>query len=556
MTAETAPTPEQAADQIDRWSRSIVQPLLVTILITSLLGAVLIVISQILGEPWLTLWPLYALFFLESVYSTRWLRRPNQRLLAKGIFRASEFVVFAILFRLMTWWLFAGPISAEMIQEFVYNPFLIFDMRFVSVLIMAFFGWSIVNRLIVLFEFLGIDAAEYAFFTTTPSEREQNARPVSLDRSLLVSDLFRYWVMGGILLTIIIGLTTLQLDQIVVRGNLFSGRASVPFPLLVISIVYMISGFLILSQARLAAYSARWLMSGISPNPAVERRWHRSGIRRIFWIALLAALLPIGSTFPLLRILQFIVNGLFAILSGIILFMRLLFGWFLSLFPTITEGGAEALPPPLPLEPLPLPTPAPAPPPPPPDNSIPIISILFWILFVVIAVESILFFLNARGFRVPRLMFTRLFGELRAMWLRWQERWRYRRALLAELTKIEPPDLAVPRPDRRWAFWRRALRYDHLPPRARIRLFFLTLVRLGRDAGIGRYPGETPAEFSRRFQHETSAAAADVDTLTDLFKTARYATSTIDDADAKAAEEAWKQLQQNLTERKKKREKS
>lgn len=545
MNADLKSNSADAAAQLERWSRAVVQPLLVTIQVTALLIGFLYVLQGIFEEPWVILWPLYTLFFLETAYSTRWLRQPEQRLLGQTAFRITELIAFGVIFRLGTWWLFGQPTDQETLLEYLKNPLLIFDGRFFGVFLMAFFGWSVVTRLMVYFEHLGVDAAEFSFFTAPRSEREQNARPVSIDRSIIFGDLFRFWAFGGIFMTVMIALNTLQLDKITVRGNLLRSQAAVPLPLLLLALIYLGSGFLMLSQARLSTYSARWLMNGTPPNHSVERVWYRTGLQRLAVILLLASLLPIGSTFPLLRALLFIMRGISTAVGVVLLLFQRLLAFLMSLFPAGTAPPAEPIPPSIPTL-FPLPTPPPPPVIPPPNDGVPLISILFWIVMIIIAVESILFFLNTRGFSVPSSLTGRIIAAVQGMWRRWQAEWALRQALLAELAHIETPSVPTIKARPRWSLWRRPLRYDHLPPRLRIRLFFMTLLQMAQGVGLARQAAESPAEYGRRLDNALISEEEPINTLTALFESARYAITDLEEAEAQSAEAAWETLKKAL----------
>ena len=66
----------------NKWSRTIVQPLLISLLITSLLSSVL-ALAQIISRQ--DIWLPFSLFFLfvtlEGCYTTLWLQQPERRLL-------------------------------------------------------------------------------------------------------------------------------------------------------------------------------------------------------------------------------------------------------------------------------------------------------------------------------------------------------------------------------------------------------------------------------------------------------------------------------------------
>src|SRR5204863_9826449 len=58
------------------------------------------------------------------------------------------------------------------------------------------------------------------------------------------------------------------------------------------ALLYLVSGFLLYSQARLALLQARWRLDGIRVAEAVTRRWARASLALIGGVAVAALVLP------------------------------------------------------------------------------------------------------------------------------------------------------------------------------------------------------------------------------------------------------------------------
>jgi hypothetical protein len=85
-----------------------------------------------------------------------------------------------------------------------------------------------------------------------------------------------------------------------------------------------------------------------------------------------------------------------------------------------------------------------------------------------------------------------------------------------------------------------------LPPRERVRYYYLKMVARADERGVTRPPSATPLEFSRTLDDEWPDAENDIGALTDAFLAARYAPAEIDRRQVTEAQGVWRRIMRAL----------
>ncbi|GJM42475.1 MAG: hypothetical protein DHS20C20_27570 [Ardenticatenaceae bacterium] len=534
----------------NKWSRTLIQPLLISILITALLSAVLVLAEIITTSVWMP-FSLFLFFVtLEGCYTTIWLQQPQRRLLNHTAYRAAELLLLALLLRAFAWTVAGSwPHLADIPEILRFPQTIILDAPFIFIGITSLLAWSQAIRLGITFTDLSIDQAEVHYYSQLPSQRLSSDKPVRTNRGEIVFSFFRQWIGGAVLLAVVTSMSNFDIVEIYQSTTFAVARLGLRSELLVFLLLYFLAGLALLSQAQLAAMNARWLINGVTRTGHVERSWHRYTIWLLGGIALVAALLPIGSTFAISSILQAIVWGVTNAATFILSLLSALLALFVSLF--AGESAPEAT------EPLiqptfpPIPTPSPTPiasalPPPVVDTGL-IVSSLFWAVAIVMTVTAVSFFLRERGVRLNTAVLPSIWGRLR-QWL--QMAWRgaghqmrdWQQAVQARLQR-EPEEKPTNQPP--WRFFR----INSLSPREQIRYFYLSTVKRAADKGVPREQAETPLEFARDLKENWPEAEEDVDVLTDAFLEARYGRSPIEKEDVNPVKKRWQQVKSNLRRR-------
>lgn len=550
-TADDLADSEMFAYVTDRWSRTAVQPVLIALVTTAFMTAVAIAIDAVAGTSRVRLLAPFFLFAaLEGVYTTLWLDHPQRRQLNRTAYRAAEFLFLALLLRAYTWAFGSNLPHPALLADYLRAPYLLVaDGLFVLGLLLTLLAWARAAAAAASFGELAIDRAEAYYFTLPGSERQPGLKPAYSNRGALVANLFGHWIAGGVIIAIVTSVVALDPRRYSVQESLLAlRRLDLPPALLMSLLIYFIGGFLLLSQARLAALNARWLHQGVIKAPAVERSWHRTTTWTLLAIALIALFLPLGSTFAIGRVLE---TGVTAIL-GLVTLLSYLFAAFLSLFfAPITNQLAEGTPDSLPTPPAATPQPTPVPPPPSAADETAqlVFSSAFWAVAIVVSIIAISFFLRDRGLRLDTRLW-RQFGASLLAWFRsvwhdvadyaedFRQGVRLRRqgqSSVATEEKSEPP----------WRF----LRLNALSPREQIRYFYLSTVKRAGGRGVARAEGETPLEYAADLKQNWPDAEAEIDDLTDAFLRARYSREELEKADVQPVKSQWKQVKSRLRHR-------
>ncbi|GAB4267519.1 MAG: hypothetical protein Kow0080_09740 [Candidatus Promineifilaceae bacterium] len=524
------------------WSRRIAQPVLIALFVTAQMSGVLVVVRQLLPQsPWLILSPIIFIISLLSVYTTIWLSLPQQRPLNKFAYRGAEFVLILLIMRLLTWVVADSWPQPEQFATYLRHPLTFFGgTLFIFGIIFVFIGWQLANYLGNIFGRLAIDMAEAVYYLLPPKERNPDSKPVIIFRHAITRQLFSQWVTGGIVLSLMATLSTVDLTTFSSKSPLSVARLGLEPAMLLALIGYFLVGLLLLSQARLAAMKARWLMGGTEPQPQVDHIWQKNAVWVLVALAAAASFLPIGSTFAISRILQAVIYGVtafFGILA--VLFVSLLTILFNRVVDMPVTPEATAVP-------LPPATPPALSPAPPPNETFGIIgSSAFWTIAIVVSFLAITFILRERGVRFQlaqvQTTWTWLKTQLRQLWRKtkrqarqWQQtvvQWQTEREI-AQKGKRKRPF--------------RFLRVNALSPREQIHFFYLATLRQAAQQGKTRRLSDTPLEFAQKIKETWPEADKEVDILTNAFIRARYTPEEITPADASPIKSAWQTIRRKL----------
>lgn len=443
-----------------------------------------------------------------------------------------EVFVMLILMRVAT--TLSGGVGtlAEDARRWLYDPLSIFDIAFCFAILAGF--------LVGLFT----HAAMRDLFELEPRTAEQpevakeDTQFVTAmnnrDRAAALSRISTRFVVGGALLLLALGIEAVNIQRV-------SGP-SLPISALsaAAALVYLISGFVLYSQARLSLLRARWNLEGATVADMVGQRWTRTSWMLIVGVALGAALLPRAYGLGLLTTLQqtlgLIGYGLALVgylLTSLLSLLAILPLLLLSLL--TGRGGDGTLPPPSPLAAMPdVPPPAKLEP-----NLL--TALIFWICMLLLAGYAIGLIIQ-RNPGLIRALTTR--GPL--SWLLRQLGWLWRdtrtwaghageraRAILRRPVAIRP----LPKP---------ALRLGRLAPRELVRYFYRSTLRRAAAGGLPRRAGQTPYEYGAILTQRLPEAGQDIAELTDAFVVAEYSPRPVGEADASRARRPWERVRRRL----------
>jgi hypothetical protein len=339
------------------------------------------------------------------------------------------------------------------------------------------------------------------------------------------------------------------------------------------TILYFFLGLVLLSLTQFNLLRARWYRDSLPVRKEIASRWIVYSLVFILGLALIARLLPTGYTVGLLTVLNYLFFAIAAIINFIITVLLLpifwLLGWFASLFagsgasetpaslPTITELPVLPQTEPIPLWEL-------------------IKSILFWLVFLSVIGFALVYYFKENKEMLANLRKIPFFSSI-ARFFDWLGNWLqgvnrqigeivdtgWQRLLARrDRTIADPP----------WRF----VNPNRLPPRERVRFFYLAMVRRGGERGYDRHPAQTPLEYSDSLAEalvstgpadmddvdskrdrqplDDEIFSEDIDVMTDKFIMARYSRQPISENDANLVERAWGHLRRVLGKTKRRKE--
>lgn len=521
------------------------RPLLLAVLLTALFTGPILVIDLISPQPAWSALPVVVFFVvLEATYTTNWLHQPQRRHLSRVNYRLAEFIVIALLLRLLSWGMSGGIPSSEVWRGYLLAPLSFFDSTYLVYLLIALFAWERGAHFSGLFIDLSLSASEVDYYSLPRLEqaRRFHDRPIDRERPAVFAQLVKSWLGGGLLLVFFAALTTVDLPTLdLARGVRTINRLGLRSEMLAALLIYFLLGLWLISQGRLAMIRSRWLAEGTVSRPGVIATWRRTSLVLLLLVALVAAFLPIGSTFAIAAVLRAIITAVFFVVQLLFLALTLLFVTLVNLLGIEPEQGEEMdLVPQQPEFPQLAPQDGPL-----SETSALLAGGLFWLLVVAVAMVALAFFLRDRGYRLEQ------FGVLKSWWQSvqlWLERLFggaarqatvLRHSLGARLRQLRPDTGSARTP---WRF----MRINALPPRQQVRYFYLSTVRRAEEKGVPRGDSETPAEYAQHLKENWPEAGEEIEALTDAFLEARYSRRDFETEELNPVKAIWRRVRSAL----------
>ncbi len=539
QTDELSPLGRADSLQDSAWQSQVARPWLIALQATCLAMGPWLVALVISANPALR-WAPLPIFVaaLVGTYSAQWLAQPTQRLTGKTAFLLAEFLVMLALLRLLTWaWSGQWPTLGAM-RGWILEPWTFFDGFFVAVSLCCALAWHRAGVVATIFYWLALTPGELAY----DAERRAGnlwrlgrmPERAYVSRSELVDQYTSQWLLGGIFLAFCAAVTRVRFGPGWSLNVLIMG---IPPQIVVASVVYFWIGLVLISQARLAVLRAQWLQDGVEMPEHLPGRWSRFSLLIIVGIGLLAALLPLGSTWQIGAVLNAVLMAVVQVVLWVIFLVTTLFALLLRL------AGQDAPMPEMPQEIGPA---AMAP-------SLPWLALppwlggaSLWLVVVVALLLSLRFLLGESGLAVTRgklqSALTRLLAYFRS---RWQGLGRLAQAAQVSLPGRRSQAARKAAPAQPWRF----IRLGALPPREQVRYFYLSTLRRAADQGVARRPAQTPLEFVRDLESTWPETELDVEALTEAFVVARYDVAEISSDEARLVKSIWERIKRALSSR-------
>lgn len=355
----------------------------------------------------------------------------------------------------------------------------------------------------------------------------------SYDRIFALKRINRRFIIGGVLLLAALSLHVANIASITGPSLPVSPFAAVG------ALVYVITGFLLYSQARLALLEARWTMEQAIVERSVARRWARSSVLLIGGLSLLMVALPRSYGMGLLDTFRTTVS----FLGGLLVQAGYIILWLVSLATMLPLLLFSWLMPNADTPPVALPPPPPPLPPVADESSTPPLlpSLIFWACMILLVGYAVWIVVQ----RHPGLLdIIKLRGPLAALrrWLAgtWRETAQWMQYAAETVAKQLSRSARTTRS--RWP----ALRLGRLAPRELMRYFYLSTVQRASKQGFGRNVSQTPYEYSAVLARNIPDAQEDIAELTNAFVHTQYSPHEPDSQEIRRVRRHWERLRHRI----------
>ena len=408
-TSPREPSADAALGYDESWLSSLLRPLLIFVLVLCINIALLVLLEQYaagLGAG--VRWAILALGVVAAVIgvtSTTWLAHPNQRLRRTAGYRIAEIVLILLVSRLVLW-LAQGSLPS--LDAFMLRPDEVFlDGPYLLTLLVLLFTWFAAIDFTDDLAQLALQPDELHVAQTARSGVFDSSRPAQGDRRAILRRIVARWVGWGIVLIFIAS----ALRMGVTRERFWTLARQDVHPLVIsVIVIYFLCGLLLLSQGQLAVLRARWTIDGLPTSGSILRNWPIYTAAVLLITAFVALFMPLGDTLLISRLLGFVLDAIYHVVTLIFQLISLLLILLFSLLP-----HSQSLP-----QPPPEPAAVAAAPPTPPMLEIPpwFGGALFWTTILFILALAAYFYFTDRETNM------RWLRKLRDMLsARWQQLW-------------------------------------------------------------------------------------------------------------------------------------
>lgn len=521
------------------WRTGAFRSLAIALLAGSTVVAPVAVVRAFTGWRLDYVFPLAILACLMGVVTTLRLGRPELRDRRGLVFRLGEILFIVVATRLCVFAFTGWPTLVDL-DLWLRHPGAFMGAQTWLISILVILAWALALAVTADFRELAIQADEVAARESHvwgESESSMRAfRPLS--RRDILARFASRWAWGGVPFVVLAGLSRVNISESEKALRIGLGSLGLPPDVLAGLLCYFLSGLFLLSDARLAVLRGQWYNQRVEVAAPVFRRWHWNSLLVLLAVAALALLLPIGSTGPLARALEWLLAlliraGMFIAFIVSTLFSLLLYPlrWLFA-----SDEAAEAPPP---EEPFALPTQA---------EMVSQLQIPEWVrgalVWVVVALVAGYLLFN----------FLRGHGLLKGRWFAWVYNvrywWRARKSQLDEawqsglaalrerLRRSRVATLSLARP--------RRARLDRMDSREKVRYFYLRAAERAAERGQGRPPHKTPLEYENDLDSAWPDAETDMHELTEAFLDARYAPREIAETEVGSVQVVWRRVMKAL----------
>jgi hypothetical protein len=307
-------------------------------------------------------------------------------------------------------------------------------------------------------------------------------------------------------------------------------------------LVYFILALVLLSQTQFALMRTRWLFQRLPISPKIAQNWIRYGFLFFLLLAVVVFFLPTEYSLGFFETLAYGLNYLMQAMSFLLALLLLpitfcmsLFSFFSSDAPQARDSGPMTPPPPVLAQ---------------PNEPVAWLeflrSLLFWGIFV-----GIIFFAFRYYFLQNKALMRTLTALPLVRWLGslWGSVWGWLRGAnrqLRTLVRQGVNRINRQRGSKPSQILRRLFNPARLSPREKIIHYYLSLVQLAGERGLNRQPSQTPYQYENQLTEAVPEIDQELHNLTDTFIEARYSHHPLDEPNAEQASSLWERIRAAL----------
>jgi len=509
------------------WSETLFRPLVIAVMVGCIAWS-LAELAHLLFPTWNGTYLVVGcvLAALEANHSYRLIRSRHLESMEILRFRAIEIAMLFVLLRIGSYIGRRWTDVLTEIQTWPRTPSNLLTPEIVVVFVLALIFWSASTETIRDLERL------------KEPPRYRRALPPPMKR------ITRRFFAGGALLLVSAGLTRIGLTTL-----LDLNRPSVP-GLVVNVLVYFLLGLAMVGQAYLVRLYQMWEARKITVQQKLTTRWVRYSLILFLLAACLAFVLPTGYTVGLLdaglAIVRFLGNVIFLVGMGIT-FTLALVSWFFSMLWSLLFGRGRPAPRP-PQPPARVPPVLPGGPRGPLPGWVAILrSVLFWaVLFGVVSYVIYSYLRDHPELLASLANLKPLQAAKRLLSALWRRIAGVARKGIPPLVRLRRRRAARRAGQGASGVLPRLLRLATLPPRERVRYYYLSILRRAARLGLPRRPAQTPYEYGITLGAHLPEATEDLSLLTQAFVEARYSSHLIGQGLERRARSGWQQVKAAL----------
>jgi hypothetical protein len=368
--------------------------------------------------------------------------------------------------------------------------------------------------------------------TLDPTLDREIIREVAATQVEIRRELITFLMIVGVVLTFLAGLLRLYLrttNQLESGGLVGLGHI----------VIYFFLALVLFSRTRLNLLRSGWVWERVPIRPGVGARWISYTVLLLAIAVVVALVLPTQYSLGLLGTLGYILQIIITLIQIVVFAIASLIYALLSLFVPKLQLPERPQPPASPPPQLPQ-----APNAPPLGLSEFVQSLIFWLVFLIVAGYVATQYLRRHPEMVAWLKRLPGMGLLVRAWHKLRD-WfgglnqsienmrEARRRAQHPVTRSAPAS-------RRWVNPRK------LSPRQQVQFYYLAMLRRSGERGHARQPTQTPYEYARTLESKIPEIDQDVDGLTEEFIAARYTRHDIPAEHVGVVRRYWERITREL----------